>query len=59
MKEQRDTDVPDAWDDSDDDDDATGVTTETESVTVKDPPTRSWVWRTARGTTSPTARIRD
>ena len=35
MKEQRDTDVPDAWDDSDDDDDATGVTTETESVTVK------------------------
>ena len=36
MKETRDADVPDAWDDSDDDDDAaTGVTTETESVTVK------------------------
>ena len=36
LKERKDEDIPDAWDDSDsDDDDADGATTETESATVK------------------------
>ena len=50
LKERKDEDIPDAWDDSDsDDDDADGATTETESATVKGAPTRSRAWRMARG----------